>query len=388
MTNQRSLLLAALPALLAVAMVFLVTGASLATLPLYIHQKLGYGAGVVGMVAGAQFVCAMLSRIWAGQMADGQGPKAAMLWGLAMTLVAGCFYLGSTLLAATPAIALASLFTARLFLGGAESFIITSGQSWGLALAGQDRAAAVIGWTGTALYVSLAVGAPLGGALYGLMGFGGIAAITLVVPVLTLALILSASGPKPLPKTTGRAPSVLAAVARPGMAAGLAGFSYSSMAFFSVLLFLDRGWQPTWAPFSAFAVALVLMRLTFSSLPDRMGGRKTALLFLMVQIVSLAGLIQGSAESIALVASFMAGVGYAFIYPALGREAVRAVAPERVGRAVGYYSAFFDLSMGVSGLLLGLIADRIGLWAVFLAAIVASALAAALVTTLPRGGMK
>ena len=220
----------------------------------------------------------------------------------------------------------------------------------------------MIGWTGTAHYVALAVGGPLGAALYGVAGFGGIARITLVIPVLTAALILPRPGPVPVPRTLGKGPSVLAAVTRPGMAAGMAGLSYSAMAFFSVLLFLDRGWQPTWAPFSAFAVALVLMQLAFSSLPDRLGGRRTALVFLSVQMLGLAGLMQGTYETVALAASFLAGAGYAFIYPALGREAERAVGPERVGRALGYYSAFFDLSMGVSGLLLGQIADRVGLW--------------------------
>ena len=384
MTDDRSLLATVLPALLAVGMIFLITGASLATLPLYLHAELGFGADVVGAVAGAQFVSAVIARIWSGRMADHKGPKAAMLAGLALSFAAGGFYLTSVLLKAAPSTALASLVVARVLLGGAESFIITAGQSWGLALAGQDRAGAVIGWTGTALYVALAVGGPLGGALYAVMGFGGIAWITLVIPVLTAALILPRPGPVPVPKTDGKGPSVLAAVARPGMAAGLAGFSYSAMAFFSVLLFLDRGWQPTWAPFSAFAVALVLMRLAFSSLPDRLGGRKTALVFLSVQILGLAGLMQGGFETVALMASFLAGAGYAFIDPALGREAVRAVAPERVGRALGYYSAFFDLSMGVSGLLLGQIADRVGLWAVFLAAIVASALAAGLVGWWPK----
>lgn len=380
-SGERSLLASVLPALLAVAMIFLITGASLATLPLFLHTKLGFGADVVGAVAGAQFVSAVIARVWSGRTADHSGPKTAMLAGLALSLAAGGFYLAADLLKATPPLALAVLVVARVLLGGAESFIITASQSWGLALAGQNRAAAVIGWTGTALYVALAVGGPLGGALYAVTGFGGIAAMTLAIPVVTAALILPRPGPVPVPKTPGKGPSVLAAVARPGLAAGLAGFSYCAMAFFSVLLFLDRGWQPTWAPFSAFAVALVGMRLAFSGLPDRLSGRKTALVFLSVQMLGLAGLMQGVSEALALAASVLAGAGYAFIYPALGREAVRAVAPERVGRALGYYSACFDVSMGIAGLLLGQVADQVGLWAVFLLAVVASACAAAVVAS-------
>jgi hypothetical protein len=41
-----------------------------------------------------------------------------------------------------------------------------------------------------------------------------------------------------------------------------------------VLLFLDRGWAPTWAPFSVFAVALILMPTVFAGLPDRWGRAK------------------------------------------------------------------------------------------------------------------
>jgi predicted MFS family arabinose efflux permease len=190
----------------------------------------------------------------------------------------------------------------------------------------------------------------------------------------------------PVPQTAAKGPMVLAAVARAGVASGLAGFTYAALAFFSVLLFLDRGWGPTWAPFSVFAVALILVRTVFAGLPDRMGARKTALVFLIVQIAGLAAMIQGEVMGLALAGSFVAGIGYAFIYPALGREAVQSVAPERVGRALGYYSAFFDLSMGLSGLLLGQVADRVGLWAVFGVAIATSALAAGLIATLPRRG--
>lgn len=387
MTDDRRIFLAFLPALLCIAMVFLITGASLATLPLYIHIQLGYSASVVGMVAAAQFVAAIISRVWAGRMADQKGPKSAMIVGLAFTFAAGAFYLGSALLAATPSTALIILIGARILLGGAESFIITSCQSWGLALSGRDRAAEVIGRVGVALYLSLALGGPFGSVIYATAGFGGIAMLTLLVPVGAVALVLPRPGPAPIAKTATKGQMVLAAVARAGVAAGLAGFAYSALAFFSVLLFLDRGWQPTWAPFSVFAVALILMRLVFPRLPDQIGARKTALIFLFVQMVGLASVIQGSFKVLALAGCFVAGIGYAFIYPALGREAVQSVPPERVGLALGYYSAFFDLSMGASGLLLGQVADHFGLWAVILAAILASALAAGLVSTLQRRGI-
>ncbi len=93
---------------------------------------------------------------------------------------------------------------------------------------------------------------------------------------------------------------VLMAVARAGVASGLAGFIFSALAFFSVLLFLDRWWQPTWTPFSVFALVLILKRVLFGGLPDRFGPRETAPVFLVVRISGLAAMIQTSVMVLAL----------------------------------------------------------------------------------------
>ena len=384
MTETRSLRRVMFPVLSALAVVFLVTGASLATLPLYVHAQLGYSASVVGAIAGAQFASALISRLWAGRHSDRHGPKAAMVVGLVMAMLAGLAYLTSVALQARPDLALAALFVGRALLGGGESFIITSGQAWGLALAGQNRAAMVIGWAGTALYVALAAGGPMGGWLFSVAGFAGVAAATALIPLLALAIILPRPKIIPARHTNADRGSVLKAVLAPGLAMSFAGFGYSSMAFFSVLLFLQRGWQPSWLPFSAFAVALVLTRLGFAGLPDRLGGKRTTITFLGVQIIGLTGVMLAPSAGLCALASFVAGLGYAFIYPALGREAVVAVSPARAGVAVAFYSAFLDLSLGLSSPLLGQIADIAGVPAVFAASVLASAVGLAIVIAMTR----
>lgn len=388
MIQTRTLALKLLPSLITVGAVFLVTGASLATLPLYVHAQLGFGAGVVGAVAGAQFVSALLSRLWAGRMTDRRGPKHTMLVGLALVIVAGVFYGGSTALSGQPIQALALLFVGRALLGGGESFVITAGQSWGLLTAGPQSAALVIGWAGTALYIGLAAGGPMGGVVAEAWGFAGIAAITVALPVLTLGLVARlASPPKPAPAKATPNRAVIAAVARPGFAMCFAGFGYSSMAFFTVLLSVDQGWTPSWAPFTAFSVALILTRLAFGKLPDRLGGARTALIFLALQGAGLAGVMLAGSAIVCVLASALAGLGYAFIYPALGREAVRAVQPAQSGTAVAFYSAFLDLSLALTSPVLGLIAEGAGLRAVFLTSALASAVAIAVVLTIPRGAI-
>jgi predicted MFS family arabinose efflux permease len=60
------------------------------------------------------------------------------------------------------------------------------------------------------------------------------------------------------------------------------------------------------------------------------------------------------------------GLGYSLVYPGFGVEAVRRAPPEARGLAVGAYTAFLDLALGIANPGLGLIASRAGLGSVFL----------------------
>ena len=70
---------ALLPIMGAVFVAFLVIGMALPVLPLHVHQRLGFGTFLVGVVAGSQFAAAILSRVWAGRHADTRG-RSTPLW--------------------------------------------------------------------------------------------------------------------------------------------------------------------------------------------------------------------------------------------------------------------------------------------------------------------
>ena len=48
---------------------FLIIGMAMPVLPLHVHQGLGLGTFIVGLVAGSQFAAALLSSVWAGRNA-------------------------------------------------------------------------------------------------------------------------------------------------------------------------------------------------------------------------------------------------------------------------------------------------------------------------------
>lgn len=109
--------------------------------------------------------------------------------GLAGAALSGLLYLASLDFLSAPHISVAVLLAGRAILGAAESFIITGATTWGLARVGAHNAGKVIAWMGTAMFAALAVGAPLGTAIYERGGFGAVSAGATLAPLATLVLI-------------------------------------------------------------------------------------------------------------------------------------------------------------------------------------------------------
>ena len=172
--SRPSVVTALAPLMIAVLVGFLVIGAALPVLPLHVHDELGSGPVMVGVVAGCQFAASLAARIWSGQAADTQGPKWAVMAGLVGAAISGLRYLLSLSFLSAPRLSIGVLLAGRAVLGGAQSFIITGGTTWGLARVGARNAGKVIAWMGTAMFAALAVGAPLGTALYEKGGFGAV----------------------------------------------------------------------------------------------------------------------------------------------------------------------------------------------------------------------
>src|SRR5882724_7792579 len=99
---KNSTVAALLPIMGVVLVAFLVIGLAMPVLPLHVHNGLGLGTFLVGLVAGSQFVAALITRPWAGHYADGSGPKRAVVAGLIVAAVSGLLYLLSLRFAGAP----------------------------------------------------------------------------------------------------------------------------------------------------------------------------------------------------------------------------------------------------------------------------------------------
>ena len=375
---------ALLPIMGVVLVAFLVIGMALPVLPLHVHQGLGLSAFVVGLVAGSQFAASLISRVWAGRYSDRCGAKRAVITGLASAVVAGLLYLLSLPFAGTPWISVSILLAGRALLGGAESLMITGAVSWGLSLAGPENAGRVIAWAGMAMFAALALGAPIGAALFKAGGFVTIAAATALAPLATVLLIARlAPAPSREGKRAGFA-TVAGAVWIPGLGSALSSIGFGAMLAFSSLLSAERGWSPVWLLFSTFALALVVARFALGHLPDRVGGAKVAVVSVLIEAIGLALIWFSTGRALAATGAALTGFGYALVYPGLGAEAVHRAPPQSRGLAMGAYTVFLDVALGFGSPALGLIAEWRGLGAVFLTSAILVLAGAVFAATLLR----
>lgn len=364
-----------LPITVAVFLGFLTIGMQMPVLPLHLHETLGMGTLIIGLVIGLQFVVALLSRPWAGNLADLHGAKRAVIIGCLLAASSGLVYLASLLLISTPATSVWILVLGRVLLALGESLIATGALGWSLGLVGPQNAGKVMVWVGIAIYGAYALGAPFGVAVNARWGFAGIAAAVMAIPFLALGAVARVRAVAP--SATRRTPfyTVLGAVLWPGMGLALSSVGFGLIAAFIALLFAAKNWGNASLAFTAFGLAFISARILFGHLPDKLGGAKVALVSVAVEAVGQLFIWGADTTSMAYAGAALTGFGYSLAYPGFGVEAVRRAPPQTRSLTMGAYVAFMDIALGLTSPLAGALAGAHGIGSVYLAGGITVALA-------------
>ena len=359
-------------------------GASLPVIPLFVHDELGFGPVIVGIAIGAQALVTVLTRAWAGMRIDHHGPKAGMLLGVAACTLSGLCYLGAAALAANPVASLATLLLGRIVLGVGDSFVVTGALSWGIARIGAQHSGRVMTWHGIAMYGAVAAGAPAGLALAHVRDFAAVAWLVVLLPL--VSLLVATCTTRAAVHAGQRLPfrAVLGQVWRAGVGLALGSVGFAAVTTFATLLFVTRGWSGTAFALTVFACAYVLPRSLFSGITDRAGGARVAAASLACEALGQFLVWMAPGPALAFAGLALAGLGCSMMYPGLGVAAIARVPPQSRGAALGAYGSFFNLSMGLSGPLLGAVAAGFGYAAIYLGGGLAAAAAAAIAWRMGR----
>lgn len=367
---------------LAALLAFLAIGAALPVLPTYVRGPLHASNLAVGIVVGAFAITSVVCRPLAGRQADRRGRRLVLVAGaLAMAVGGGLYVLSS---------GVPSLIAARLVVGAGEGAVYTAGATWAVDLAPAESRGLALGLFGLAVWGGLSLGPVAGELLRSSLGYDAVWILTAVLPLLGAAIAVRLPEP-PRPPGAGR-PGPLAffprAAHRPGAALALANIGYAALAGFVVLHLRARGIAAGATVFTAFAVAVFASRLVLSRVPDRAGARPTATAAALLEAFGLVIIAVSRSLPVALLGAIVVGVGFSMLFPSLALMVVGEVGEDRRGSALGAFTAFFDIGVGLGGPLAGATASLAGYPAVFFLSAAAALFAALLAASSKRGPLR
>ncbi|WP_354301252.1 MFS transporter [Pedobacter sp. UYP1] len=341
-------------------------GLSLAVLPVFIHQQLGYSPMIAGIVISLQYVTTFLFRGYAGNIVDKKGPKPAVLIGMGGFAISGILLFAAYHFKDIPALSLGILVLTRFVTGFGEGLIGASPVNWAIIAVGDQHTGKAISFNGIASYGALAVGAPLGVILHNAYGIGSIGILIIIVGIAGFFYARSQQAMKGDQKEP-RQPflKVLKTVSPYGICLALGGLGFGTISTFITLYYASLNWAGAVLCLSVFSLLFIVGRLIFGHSIEKYGGMKTAIACLALESAGLFILSLATTPHLALVGAGIAGLGFSLIFPALGVEAVKLVPASNKGAALGGYGLFIDLSLGITGPLVGAVASHFGMLYIF-----------------------
>jgi MFS family permease len=343
------------------ALGLLSVGATLPVLPRYITGELNGSDLEVGIVSGSFAITGLACRPLAGHLSDLRGRRLVVVAGALATAVSG-------LLLFVPA-GVPGLIVSRLFLGAGEGAVYTAGSAWIVDMAPPERRGRIIGLYGLAIWGGLALGPPFGELILQAVSFEAVWAFATAAPLLGAVIALRIPErftPRPMPESERRLIALEAL--RPGLGLSLAIVGYATLAAFIVLHLDERGIGHGAAVFTAFAVTVVAVRVVGGGLPDRLGPIRCAVGAGAIEAVGLVAIALAESLPLAIAGAIGMGAGFSLLFPSLALLVVNRVPEQRRGVAMGTFTAFFDLGMGVGSPIAGAAAALGGYSAAFVLA--------------------
>ena len=306
-------------------------------------------------------------RAYSGKIVDNKGPKPAVLGSMLGFSVTGIILVMAFYFKFSPITSLVFLIFTRLLTGSAEGMIGASPINWAIMSLGEKHTAKIISYNGVACYGALALGASLGVVIVKNFSFYGLGILIVILGL--IGYFFARTKENRAGKKSEEAQKsfwdVLGKVAPFGMCLALGGLGFATISTFITLYYDFHHWENGALCLSVFGILFVVSRLIFSNAINRFGGINVAIASLTVETLGLTIICLATHPYMALVGAGITGLGFSLIFPALGVMAMKTVPSSNQGSALAGYGLFIDISLGITGPLIGGVADAFGLAYIF-----------------------
>lgn len=328
---------------------FTAAGLTIPLTPLFAEGPMGASELWVGITVGAFSVTTVALRPFAGRLSDRRGRRPL--------LIGGALLAAAAIAAHAVAPNLAVLIGLRLVLGVAEAFFFVAAFAALADIAPPGRAGEALSFNSLALYLGIALGPLLGEWLLDIGDFtlawlGGAA---IAAAAGGLAIVIGETAPErdaDAPATPLFHPAALG----PGLAIFAGTAAMGGFLAFVALHARDVGMGSSGPALLLFGLVVVVCRVLFARLPDRVPPAR-----LIATALGLAAVGMGTASLLdsavgLLAGAALLGIGMALLTPAVFAATMARIPARERGSAMATVSIFIDLAFGAGPILVGFVA--------------------------------
>lgn len=359
---------------------FIAQGLLYPALPLYLTEELGTSKATAGLVVSSLAITSLLTRPFAGAVADRLGRKPLLVAG--PTIVLGTA-LGLLVFESVTAVLVLRLVQG---VGGALAY---SGAGPVVAdVAPADKRGSMLALFTLFFYVGIAVGPFLAELMidrtgyravwWTVVGFTGSGAL--------LALLVPETGSRTAERVQLPWQHRLfhPATRRPGVTYFCIGTGWAAVAAFLALYARDIGLRSSDGLFLTLAVTVMATRFTAGGLADRLGRQRVAVPSVALTVVGLAWLAALRTPGNAVGGLIVFGIGFSGAFPALFARVVDDAPEHERGAAMSSFNVYYDLGAPLGGYGVGVLVDHGGFGLGFGATAVLAAVGWVLLVVLGR----
>jgi len=330
------------------------------TVARFVATDLNGGDLEIGMALGIFSISAVLARPWIGRLGDRRGRRVLIAGGSFVTAAV----LASHALADTYGL----LLLARLLMGAVQGAFFVGTVTLTTDLAPDHRRGEAASYFSVAIYGGMAFGPWLGEWAVGRWGFDGgflVGALCMAVAAIIACWLPDFVGsmqPNVGPSSDSEQRRVLfyRTAIWPGAILALGIMIFPALHGFMPKLMDERSLGDAGPIYATYGLLVIAIRLACSRLPDTLGTTKTAAIALLGSTAGM--LVMGSfvSRSGMFVGAAILAIGGSLLYPALMVAAVEGVPANERAQAMGTFTMFFELSGGIGGPVLGVVAWMTG----------------------------